>query len=701
LIYLSFSWGQPQVTLHWPLDQREGCQLVWDGEKRSLTSEARFSFPGTMGKHRLQLSRAGYHPLTLEVELGWGDDQALTPEWDPLPATVRRGQYERLRAQLATAASRPANDPKLAAARQAGEKFLRDWPQATERFSVRAGLAALPGAFDALTPGKADPTQFGWPAGTPVLAALAPAQDLAAGARITSLAWDRDGQRLTWATSSATVGLWEPLTGRGSLLRDLRKEYPEARDALLAPGGETLALALQDGTLVVWDVLQDRERGRLAKAVALAAPPALRLAATFRQGERGYAGVVDTAVNAHKARSPLHDSASLPLDQASGGHAESHVLLRFDDLFGTGPGQVPPGAKLEAARLRLFVTNPGGTVRFHRLVRAWPADTTWADWSASGGAGLQADGQEARADADAELLEPQDGFVTVDVLSSLQAWAQKEPNHGWALLPTNTDGVTFTSSENYDPERRPTLSVVWSRPSADPQPAVAKQAEVAEQRACWACSGDGQALVAVAPGNSGKGLLTFISLKSAQLLLDHETDSQDIVSLGLGETAQRVAWVSDGEPRAGDGLGRLTLWLTAGQRDSDPLRAGLRQGIAKVGWAARRPELATCGRDGQLSLWSEHWSGNFTPEPLSFPQPIADCWLSPDGQRLLAQTVAGALRIWQRDETGAWQTQGGLDSNDDGARPLCVAFTPDGRSVILARSSAGLALLPARGWSLP
>ncbi len=57
------------------------------------------------------------------------------------------------------------------------------------------------------------------------------------------------------------------------------------------------------------------------------------------------------------------------------------MLLRFDNIFGTGAGQVPPFAKIHAAVLDLTSTGSdhmgdGGT--FNRMLIPWEATTaTW------------------------------------------------------------------------------------------------------------------------------------------------------------------------------------------------------------------------------------------------------------------------------------------------------------------------------------
>ncbi|MBM4093899.1 MAG: DNRLRE domain-containing protein, partial [Planctomycetes bacterium] len=94
---------------------------------------------------------------------------------------------------------------------------------------------------------------------------------------------------------------------------------------------------------------------------------------------------------------------------ADAGTNNSQVLLRFDGLFGTGAGQIPPGSLITAATLVLDVNNGGNGPRFHRMLTGWDANAdTWnafgngaAPRNATGG--VQADGAEARTAFDATL----------------------------------------------------------------------------------------------------------------------------------------------------------------------------------------------------------------------------------------------------------------------------------------------------------
>src|SRR5262245_8529588 len=98
---------------------------------------------------------------------------------------------------------------------------------------------------------------------------------------------------------------------------------------------------------------------------------------SFQEGIGGYVGTVDTALI---ARFPDTDNSAWEERSVATSlgpfPSPRQGLLRFDDIFGNGPGQVPLEADLVSATLSLtrfgFVTTPDA--RGHRMLVPW-ADT--------------------------------------------------------------------------------------------------------------------------------------------------------------------------------------------------------------------------------------------------------------------------------------------------------------------------------------
>ncbi|MCA9129759.1 MAG: DNRLRE domain-containing protein [Planctomycetales bacterium] len=150
----------------------------------------------------------------------------------------------------------------------------------------------------------------------------------------------------------------------------------------------------------------------------------------------------------------------------AGGTNETHVLLRFEDIFGAGPGQIPLGSIITSATLTLDTNNSGDGAQMHRLLA--PFDSETATWN-SFGSGVQADDVESRVAFDSQWgLEGASGstgtgYTSVSVLEDLRAYSAGEANNGWAFLPWSggTDGWGFTSSEAANPADRPSLRIEW------------------------------------------------------------------------------------------------------------------------------------------------------------------------------------------------------------------------------------------------
>lgn len=183
-------------------------------------------------------------------------------------------------------------------------------------------------------------------------------------------------------------------------------------------------------------------------------------AVAFRQNVNGYAGTQDTELRGAAPDTTQGTAVGITVDLSDGG-AISHGLLRFDNIFGSDPGQVPLGAEIVSATLTIehTVANANGTpVQLHRMYVPWDAATATYN---SFVAGIQADGTEASTNVDA--IVDSSGLtvpftINVDVTPSLIDWANGQPNYGWAFIPTGTDGYRFDTSESTTP---PTLSVAY------------------------------------------------------------------------------------------------------------------------------------------------------------------------------------------------------------------------------------------------
>ncbi|HOC57827.1 MAG TPA: DNRLRE domain-containing protein, partial [Verrucomicrobiota bacterium] len=201
--------------------------------------------------------------------------------------------------------------------------------------------------------------------------------------------------------------------------------------------------------------------------------PAGAAVAGFRQGVDGYSGAQDTRVREGNPKTTYATATGIYDD----GDASdvSQMLIWFDDAVGTGPGQVPPGARIDAARLEVSssVTDAHGDGgQFFRLLQPWQDSTsTWNWW----GDGIQADDLEAASTPSAAVGSPdlapnaQAAYHSFDLTADVQSWVHgSTTNYGWAILPwpNGSDAWGIASAEAASERDRPRLRVFYTVPAA-------------------------------------------------------------------------------------------------------------------------------------------------------------------------------------------------------------------------------------------
>ncbi|HEX3359121.1 MAG TPA: hypothetical protein VHS31_19235, partial [Tepidisphaeraceae bacterium] len=201
--------------------------------------------------------------------------------------------------------------------------------------------------------------------------------------------------------------------------------------------------------------------------------PAGTAVASFRQGVNGYASAKDTRI---RATAPDLDGSTLAAafvdyDVAGTGlDNEDQILIRFDDVFGSSPGQIPPGSQIHAAELDLATVigngfGDGG--QFFAMLAPWQDTDTWNILVN----GVSADGFEAASNATAVAGSPTlapnvcGGFMSFEMTPDVQVWSSGvRPNLGWAILPWTGggDGWGVSLSESFTERERPQLRVFYT-----------------------------------------------------------------------------------------------------------------------------------------------------------------------------------------------------------------------------------------------
>ena len=188
---------------------------------------------------------------------------------------------------------------------------------------------------------------------------------------------------------------------------------------------------------------------------------------TFQEGVDGYTGTHDTALREAAPNRDNGRAQSLSIDGSDGG-GENHVLMRFENLVGTRPMQIPPGSIVESASLTLHFFDVGDDSSLHRVLKPWQESDTWATFDGTSSNGVTVNNIEAaaRLDASMEGGNPVPVFTTVDLpVKTIQDWLDgSSPNYGWVFIPEGTNGADFDTSEAAVLENRPLLTIVIEEP---------------------------------------------------------------------------------------------------------------------------------------------------------------------------------------------------------------------------------------------
>lgn len=189
-----------------------------------------------------------------------------------------------------------------------------------------------------------------------------------------------------------------------------------------------------------------------------------RLTASFQQGVNGYKGTVDTEIWALAGNTILDSNPNASSDANNDG-GESQVLIRFEDIIGDEPRQVPRWSNIHSAKLLVSAFDQGSTVNLHRMLVSFGNAATWNSMIS----GVSADGLEASRHKDSFTfgkIAANSSEIIFDVTDTVQAWVNGEANHGWAFLNTGGNGWDFYASEFDNVAQRPRLVIVYSAPES-------------------------------------------------------------------------------------------------------------------------------------------------------------------------------------------------------------------------------------------
>ncbi|MBX3740392.1 MAG: DNRLRE domain-containing protein [Akkermansiaceae bacterium] len=255
---------------------------------------------------------------------------------------------------------------------------------------------------------------------------------------------------------------------------------------------------------------------------------------TFQQGLNDYTGTfqrrivrgatIDSASNGDSNPNPNPELPDLVVQNYSmdGGVPDANDMLRFDNLIGSGPGQIPAGARILKAELSMLTVvaadaQSGGPYVVGRLTEAVSRDTTYS--MVHGGAGDVVSG--IRGIVDRENLSAGFGQVAqgewgvADVTDILRGWVERGlPNHGFGLFSGGTsDAWNYCTIGNTTVANRPKLVVTYTTVATEEYNLVADRSALFNSRP-GSSTFDGaelpdQGFLKTAPNDTQEAMLRF------------------------------------------------------------------------------------------------------------------------------------------------------------------------------------------------
>ena len=183
-------------------------------------------------------------------------------------------------------------------------------------------------------------------------------------------------------------------------------------------------------------------------------------------GYGAYTGEADIQLrqNAPNNAFPAGGASGLFIDWPDAGSQNAfETLVRFDNIFGNGPGQIPTNAVVVEAQLIFHVNDQGDGSPLYRMTQDW--DATNLTWNTDG----IVIGSQSQPVADSVWGLPDGSGNTgtntaiISVLPDVLAWLSGQENHGWVMpgWNGNTDGTGISPSEDTTVTNRPDLRILW------------------------------------------------------------------------------------------------------------------------------------------------------------------------------------------------------------------------------------------------
>ena len=191
---------------------------------------------------------------------------------------------------------------------------------------------------------------------------------------------------------------------------------------------------------------------------------------SFRNGTNSYTGTFDRRIGPSgevNGSTITADATTYYIDggaNALNDNGYLQGLIRFSDIIGAGPGQVPAGARIISARLVVRTkthsnAQSGGCYNTYRLSRAFDASSSAGTTGDFGTDGLAGDVDMIMGSFDGLTAGTE---ASADVTAAVQSWANGDPVYGIGIRSDrNTDGWSFHTTGATTVANRPRLEITY------------------------------------------------------------------------------------------------------------------------------------------------------------------------------------------------------------------------------------------------
>ena len=173
-----------------------------------------------------------------------------------------------------------------------------------------------------------------------------------------------------------------------------------------------------------------------------------------------FSGPTETDDAYFAAETPDANFGSDPSINDDNAAAHAHAVMKFPNMIGLHPGQVPPGARISSAVLEVKCANRRADMEIYPLTEDWDEDeVTWNErlagvsWTSPGADGAHSRGATSYP-ADCTSYEAR----SIDVTEIVQSWSLGSASYGILFIDTGEETIDFDSSESASP---PVLTVTF------------------------------------------------------------------------------------------------------------------------------------------------------------------------------------------------------------------------------------------------